>query len=198
MATAQWTFVAELLGAARRRHSQLAVYLSIHLDPGLRRFKRTEGLLLEPGLRPEPVQRKAYGGQFLAMVREGLAAISREDLPRIRQAGAWLAGSRAAGGRIFRNLQGHLPPCEAGRPGDADFFTNRKPLSLAGADGQRWVRENLRAGDVYLLVGYQDNEDAAAEAAHALARGPSSSLRGAPAPGKAATPATCTSIRTGR
>jgi hypothetical protein len=162
MATAQWAFVAELLGAVRRRHGQLAVYLGIPLDPGLRRFKRTEGLLLEPGLRPDPVERKAYGGQFLAMVREGLAAIAREELPRIRQAGAWLAESRAARGRIFRNLQGHLPPREAGRPGDADFFTGAKPVSLAGTEGQRWVRQNLRAGDVYVLVGYQDSEDAAA------------------------------------
>ncbi len=167
MATAQWAFVAELLGAVRRRHRQLAVYLSIHLDPGLRRFKRTNGLLLEPDLRPQSVERKAYGGQFLALVRDGLEAICRDETPRIRQAGAWLAESRAAHARIFRNLQGHLPPCEAGRPGDASFFTNPKPISLAGADGQRWARENLRSGDTYLLLGYQENEDAAAAAAHA-------------------------------
>ncbi|MGA2034613.1 MAG: hypothetical protein ABSG68_20390, partial [Thermoguttaceae bacterium] len=168
VATAQWAFVAELLGAGRRRHRQLAVYLSIHLDPGLRRFKRTEGLLLEPDLRPDPVERKAYGGRFLALVRDGLEAIRREEMPRIRQAGAWLAESRAAHRRIFRNLQGHLPPCEAGRPGDADFFGNPRPISLAGADAQRWVRANLRSGDLYLLLGYQENEDAAAAAAHAL------------------------------
>ncbi|MGA2067904.1 MAG: hypothetical protein ABSG86_23245 [Thermoguttaceae bacterium] len=168
VATAQWAFVAELLGAVRRRHRQLAVYLSIHLDPGMRRFKRTDGLLLEPDLRPDPVPRKAYGGRFLAMVRDGLEAIGREEMPRIRQSAAWLAESQAAHGRIFHNLQGHLPPCEAGRPGDADFFSDPKPISLAGADGQRWVREHLRPGDVYLLLGYQENEDAAAAAAHAL------------------------------
>jgi uncharacterized phosphosugar-binding protein len=168
IATAQWTFVAELLGAARRHHRQLAVYLSIHLDPGMQRFKRTNGLLLEPDLRPEPVARKVYGGQFLTAVRDGLEAIRREELARIRQAGAWLSKAHADHGRIFRNLQGHLPPCEAGRPGDADFFSNLKPISLSGADGQRWVREHLRSGDTYLLLGYQDNEDAVAAAAHAL------------------------------
>ena len=168
MATAQWTFVAELLGAVRRHHRQLAVYLSIHLDPGMKRFKRTNGLLLEPDLRPEPVARKVYGGQFLTAVRGGLEAVRHEELPKIRQAGTWLAKAHAAHERIFRNLQGHLPPCEAGHPGDADFFSNLKPISLSGADGQQWVREHLGSGDTYLLLGYQDNEDAVAAAAHAL------------------------------
>ena len=57
IATAEWTFVAELLGACRRQHKQLAVYLSIWLDPELRRYNRTKGLLFEPDLRPEPVAR---------------------------------------------------------------------------------------------------------------------------------------------
>ncbi|MGA2255033.1 MAG: hypothetical protein ABSG53_10255, partial [Thermoguttaceae bacterium] len=168
IATAQWTFVAELLGAVRRHHRQLAVYLSTHLDPGLRRFKRTNGLLLEPDLRPDPIERKEYGGRFLAMVRDGLEAIRREEMPRIRQAGVWLTESHAAHRRILRNLQGHLPPCEVNWPGDAGFFSNPKPISLTGAEGERWARENLRSGDIYLLLGYQENEDDVAAAAHAL------------------------------
>ena len=48
IATAQWTFVAELLGACRRQHKQLAVLLTISMDPGLRRYNRTKGLLVEP------------------------------------------------------------------------------------------------------------------------------------------------------
>ena len=57
IATAEWTFVAELLGACRRQHKQLAVYLSIGLDPERRRYNRTKGLLFEPDLRPAPVAR---------------------------------------------------------------------------------------------------------------------------------------------
>jgi hypothetical protein len=168
IATAEWTFVAELLGAVRRHHRQLAVYLSIHLDPGMRRFKRTNGLLMEPDMHPEPIGRRVYGGRFLARVRDGLEAIRREEMTRLCQAGDWLSESRAAHRRILRNLQGHLPPCEAGQPGDADFFGSAKPISLAGKEGERWARENLHAGDIYLLLGYQENEDAVASAAHFL------------------------------
>ena len=57
IAAAQWTYVAELLAAGRREHRQLAIYLSIRLDPGRARFQRTKNLLFEPDLRPEPVAR---------------------------------------------------------------------------------------------------------------------------------------------
>jgi len=168
IAIAQWTFTAELIGACRRQNRQLAVYLSVYLDEGRQRLKRTAGLLFEPNLRPEPVARKQYAGQFLDAVRTSLEAVRREDVPSMRKAASWLAEARAAHAKIYRNFQGHLPPVEAGLPGDATFFTNVKPVRATDEEGVKWLRENLHSGDVYLFLGYQKNEDAMAAAANAL------------------------------
>ena len=167
IAVGQWAYVAELIGACRRQHKQLAVYLSIHLDPGQKRFRRTSGLMFEPELRPEPVDRKAYSGRFLAAVRDSLEAIRRDEIPNIRKAGAWLAEASAAHAKIIRNFQGHLGPVEAGLPGDAGFFSNLKPLRATGPEGEAWARANLRPGNVFALLGYQKSEDALAAAANA-------------------------------
>jgi hypothetical protein len=166
IAIGQWAYVAELLGACRRQHKQLAVYLSIFLDPDLQRYKRTTGLTFEPDLRPEPVDRKECSRRFLAVVRNSLEAIRREEIPNIRKAGSWLAEASGAHAQIIRNLQGHLPPAEARLPGDVALFSNLKPIRATGPEGETWVRANLRHGDVYLLLGYQKNEDSLAAAAN--------------------------------
>lgn len=167
IAIAQWTFVAELIGACRRRGRQLAVYLSIHLDEGRKRYKRTKGLLFEPGLKAEPVPKGQLAKTFLGHVRASLEAIQKRELGNVRKAAAWIRAARAAGHNVYRQLHGHLPPHEAGVPGDPGCFTHtvRPPL---GEKGAAWVREHLRKGDVYLLVGYQQNEDAMSAAANAL------------------------------
>lgn len=167
LATAQWAFTAELIAACRRQHRQLAVYLSMLLDPGYKRLKRTTGLLFEPDLRPDPVPRKQYAGQFLAAARASLEAIRRDEIPGIRKAASWLDKAVAAQARIYRNFWGHLPPTEAGKPGDVSLFANLKPLRAAAKDGIPWIEANLNSGDVYLLVGYMANEDALAAAANA-------------------------------
>jgi len=168
LAIAQWTFVAELLGAGRRQGKQLAVYLSIHLDPGGKRFARTHGLMFEPDLRPEPVPRGEYAKAFLGHVRTALEAVQRDEAGKIRQAAAWLREARAAGHKVVRHLHGHLPPAEVGLPGDpASLFTDTVTGEV-GAKGAEWIRKNLGQGDVYLLVAYQQNEDAMAAAANAL------------------------------
>jgi uncharacterized phosphosugar-binding protein len=165
VATAQWAFTAELIAACRRRHRQLAVYLSIHLDPGLRRFKRTEGLLFEPQVQPEPVAQGRYARQFLGQVGDALQAVEVGELAKIRRAGQWIREAKAARHQVVRHLEGHLPPHEVGRAGDPDCFTG---LSKADDEaGVKWVRENLHPGDVYLLLGYQQNEDALSSAANA-------------------------------
>jgi uncharacterized phosphosugar-binding protein len=165
VATAQWAFTAELIAACRRRHRQLAVYLSIHLDPGLRRFARTKELLFERQLQPEPVAPGRYARQFLGQVGDGLRAVEAGEMEEIRRAGRWIREAKTAGRQVVRHFEGHLPPCEVGRPGDPDCFTG-----LSTADGEaavKWVRANLHAGDVYLLLGYQQNEDALSLAANA-------------------------------
>lgn len=167
LATAQWACAAELIGACRRHHRQLAVYLSMLLDPGYKRLKRTTGLLFEPDLRPDPVSRKQYASQFLASARDSLEAIRRDEIPAIRKAASWLGKALASRAKIYRNFWGHLPPNEAGKPGDVAFFANGKPLRAAAKDGVPWVEDNLKSGDVYLLVGYMANEDALAAAANA-------------------------------
>ena len=166
IAIAEWAYVAELIGACRRRHKQLAVYLSIHLDEGLRRFRRTQGLLFEPGLQPDGVPRGEYARRFLAYIRDSLEGVRGHDLEKIRTAGAWLRDAAAGHHQVVRNLVGHLPPMEPGMPGDPPLFTGLGQGS--GEEGARWIQRNLHAGDVYLLVGYQQNEDAVAAAAHAL------------------------------
>jgi hypothetical protein len=167
IATAQWAFVAELIGACRRRGKQLAIYLSIHLDEGRRRYRRTKGLLFEPDMEPEPVEKGQFARAFLGHVRGALTAVRKEELPRIRTAGAWIRTAREEDRRVLRQLHGHLPPHEARREGDPPCFTDtvRPPL---GEKGARWMREHLRKGEVYLLVGYQQNEDAMSAAANAL------------------------------
>ena len=166
VAAAQWAFVAELIGACRRQNRQLAVYLSFFLDPDRQRYKRTAGLLFEPDLRPDPVARKHYAGQFLATVRGSLEAVRREEIPQIRKAAGWLAEASAARVQVVRNLTGHLPPAEIGAPGDVDFFTNLKSNRPKWPEGEAWIRQNIHSGDVYLLLGYQENEDTMAAAAH--------------------------------
>jgi hypothetical protein len=165
IATAQWTFTAELIGACRRQHRQLAVYLSIFLDEG-RRLKRTQGLLFEPELRPATVAQGQYAREFLATVKDSLTAIRASELEPIHRAAGWLSEASAAKRKIVRNFQGHLPPKEAGTPGDAPFFSAM--VSSMGEEGAAWIRSHLHAGDVYLLLGYQQNEDAMARAASAL------------------------------
>lgn len=165
IATAQWTYAAELLAACRRQHKQLAIYLSIHLDDGHRRYDRTKGLLFEPDLRPDPVARGEYGRSFLRSARRSLEAIRDGEMKNIRQAALWLREASAARKQIVRNLMGHLPPAEAGLRSDAPFFTQITRLN--GEPGAQWIRDNLHDGDLYFFLGYQKNEDAMAAAAHA-------------------------------
>ncbi len=166
IATAEWAYAAELIGACRRQHRQLAVYLSMFLDDGYRRLKRTRGLLFEPGLRPPAVARGQYAREFLTTVRTSLAAIRKGEVEKIRQAAGWLCEASAAHRKIVRNFMGHLPPVEAGLPGDVGFFS--RLVRATGAEGVTWIRENLHDGDLYFFLGYQQNEDAMAAAANAL------------------------------
>jgi hypothetical protein len=175
IATAQWTFTAELIGAARRQQKQLAIYLSIALDEGRQRYQRTRDLLVEPDLHPEPVTRGMYAREYLAQVRRGLEGIRKDEIPNIRKAARWIKEARQGGHQAVRNLVGHLPPAEVGLPGDVTFFA---AISRAtGEEGVKWVRENLKAGDVYVFLGYQENEDAMAAAANALGAKPRPTVR---------------------
>ncbi|MBM4038615.1 MAG: hypothetical protein FJ290_08885 [Planctomycetes bacterium] len=79
IAIAQWAFVAELIGACRRQGKQLAVYLSIHLDEGRKRFERTKGLVFEPDLKPEPARAGQFAKEFLGHVRTALEAVRKDE-----------------------------------------------------------------------------------------------------------------------
>lgn len=163
--TAEWTFVAELLGACRRQHKQLAIYLSIFLDAGRARFNRTKGLMFEPDFRPEPVPRGQFARTFLSRVRQSLEAIRAGEMENLRRAAAWFREATAGRKQVVRSMMGHLPPIEAGMRGDVAFFTHT--LLLTGEKGGAWIRENLREGDVALFLAYQ-NEDTLTAAANAL------------------------------
>lgn len=165
LASAQWTYVAELLGAARRQGRQLSIYLSIFLDEGRKRFERTRGLLFEPDLRPASVPRGEYARTFLGHARLSLEMIRTRELSNLRKAAAWVREANAAGKQVVRSLTGHLPPIEAGHYGDAKLFA--KTQQLAGEKGVAWVKENVRSGDVILFVAYRD-EDTVTAAANAL------------------------------
>jgi hypothetical protein len=166
LATAEWTYTAELIGACRRQNKQLAVYLSLFLDEGHKRYLRTKDLTFEPDLRVEPVARGEYARQFLASARKGLEAVRQGEMGNIRKAAAWIKEAKAARRSIVRNLMGHLPPAEVGLPGNPPFFTG---LTRGMADdGVKWIRENLHEGDLYLFLGYQQNEDGMSAAANAL------------------------------
>jgi hypothetical protein len=168
LAIAQWAFVAELIGACRRQGKQLAVYLSIHLDEGRKRFERTKGLVFEPDLKPEPVAAGQFAKEFLAHVRGALEAVRKDEAAKMRTAAEWLRKAKADGKKVVRHLYGHLPPTEAGLLGDpAQLFTDTQ-TGPVGEKGVEWVQKSLAEGDVYLLVGYQQNEDAMAAAANKL------------------------------
>ena len=166
IATAQWAYVAELLGACRRQRKQLAVYLSIHLDEGRRRYERTKGLLFEPDRRPEPVARGQYAARSLRPWAGRSRPSAKKKPGAFRQAAAWIREACDARRQVVRTLEGHLPPNEVGSRGDPAFFTHTTRFS--GEQGEKWIRENLGEGDVYLLLGYQQNEDALAAAANAV------------------------------
>jgi len=167
IAIAQWAFTAELIGACRRNGRQLAVYLSIHLDQGRRRYQRTKGLLFEPGLKPKPPEPGEYAKAFLGHARQALEAIRRDELSRIRKAAAWIREASAGRRKVVRHMHAHLPPHEVGVPGDPGCFTHSPRLPL-GDKAIAWMRQNLAKGDIHLLVGYQQNQDAMAAAANAL------------------------------
>ena len=164
---AQWAIVAELIGACRRRGRQLAVYLSIHLDEGRKRYARTKGLLFEPELKPGPVPKGQYAKAFLDRVRGALEAVRRDEIGAIRKAAGWVREAKTAGRKTVRHLYAHLPPHEAGAPWDPGCFSDtvRGPLGEPGAER---IRKSLAKGDVYLLVGYQQSQDAMAAAANAV------------------------------
>jgi hypothetical protein len=186
IAIAQWAYTAELIGACRRQHRQLAVYLSMFLDEGYRRLKRTRGLLFEPGLHPSPVPRGQYAREFLTTVRTSLVAIRKDEVEKIRMAARWLGEASAAHRKIIRNFMGHLPPLEADTPGDVGFFS--RMVRATGAEGAKWIRESLHDGDLYFFLGYQQHEDAMVAAANALgvrtifitSRGPGAELAVSP------------------
>jgi uncharacterized phosphosugar-binding protein len=165
LATAQWTYVAELLGACRRQGRQLGIYLSTFIDFTRTRYERTRGMLFEPNLRPSAVPRGEYARTFLGHARLSLEMIRTRELSHLRQAAAWVREANAAGRQVTRSLIGHLPPIEAGHYGDAKLFA--KTQQLAGEKGVAWVKENVRSGDVILFVAYRD-DDAVTVAANAL------------------------------
>jgi hypothetical protein len=156
MTTVMWTYVAELIGACRRRDRQLAIYLSTFLDPGRARYARTRGLLFEPDFRPQPVGRGEYARAFLEIVKGSLASIRAHQLPRIRTGASWLRDSIAGQNQRVRSLIGHLPPLEAGLPGDVTFFTHTQ--LLMGEKGEAWIRATIREGDTILLLAYRDED----------------------------------------
>lgn len=162
IATAQWTYTAELLGACRRKGKQLAVYLSIFLDKDRARYARTKGLRFEPDLRPAPVPRGEYARTFLREARTSLAAIRGQELERLSTAGKWLREAATAQKQVVRSLLGHLPPIEAGIRGDVGFFT--KTILLQGEKGKEWIAQNLRAGDVCVFLAYRDDDEMTATA----------------------------------
>jgi hypothetical protein len=55
---------------------------------------------------------------------------------------------------------------EAGLPGAAPFFNTM--VNSIDAEGVAWIGGHLHADDIYLFLGYQQNEDAMAMAASAL------------------------------
>ena len=166
IAIAEWAFTAELIGACRRQHRQLAVYLSIFLDEGRRRLKRTTGWPFEPGLRPAPVARGQYAREFLATVRASLVAIRKDEVEKIRMAARWLCEASAAHRKIVGQLYG------TSTAAGSRHAWRRKLLLPAGratgVEGVKWIRENLHEGDLYFFLGYQENEDAMAAAANVL------------------------------
>jgi len=143
VAIGQWAFVAELIGACRRQGKQLAVYLSIHLDEGRKRFERTKGLVFEPNLKPEPAPAGQFAKEFLGHVRSALEAIRKDEAPEIRTAAEWLRKAKAEGKKVVRHLYGHVPPTETGTLGDpASLFTDTVTAPVA-EKGVEWIRKNL-------------------------------------------------------
>jgi len=68
--------------------------------------------------------------------------------------------SRRTSGQNSRRRTGLDCPIRAfARPASVTFGDER---------GEKWIRENLREGDVYLFLGYQENEDARAATINAL------------------------------
>lgn len=186
IAAAQWTYVAELLGACRRQHRQLAVYLSIFLDEGRARYARTKGLLFEPDLRPAPVARGKFAQTFLDRARQSLESLRAGEMENIRKAAGWLREANRGQKQIVRSLMGHLPPMEAGIRGDVKFFTKTN-LLVGERGGVAWIRENLREGDVCLFMAYRD-EDAMTSAANALGARTISLTSSGPGPEQARNP----------
>jgi len=163
IAMAQWALTAELIGACRRKDRQLAVYLSIFLDEGQRRYKRTAGLLFEPDVHPPKAERGQMARAYLKDVRTALTTVRRDEAKSLRRAAAWLLDASKSGRNVVRNFMGHLAPLEAGTSGDVAFFTTM--VHSTGNEGAAWIRQNLHEGDVYFFLGYQQNEDGMAMAA---------------------------------
>jgi hypothetical protein len=169
IAMAEWAFTAELIGACRRQGRQLAVYLSIFLDEGQRRYKRTAGLLFEPDVRPPKAEPGQLARAYLKSVRTALSTVRRDEIKSLRRGAAWLLQASRNQRNVVRNFMGHLAPVEAGTPGDVAFFT--ATVHSTGDEGAAWIRQSLHEGDVYFFLGYQQNEDGMAMAASQVGAG---------------------------
>ena len=196
IATAEWTFVAELLGACRRKRRQLAVYLSIWLDPGRRRFERTNGLLVEPDLRPAPVARGLYAHDFLASTGQASRPSAAKSWGRSARRPI---GSAAVSPRIARSCGPLRGTCPRPRPIPAardTIFPERFPSAT------NWARNGFRKTSVRATYtcswAIKRTKMRGRRRSTPWARGRSLSPPPPLPPNRPETRGTCTSTRTGR
>ena len=153
------------------------------------------GSCSSPTLRPAPVPRGQYAHAFLKSVAQSLEAIRGGQLVPNLPGGRLAAGGRGRASQVVRTLQGHLPEVEADAGGEGPYFSQTIP---GDERGEKWLRENLHEGDVYLRLGYQSNDDALAAVVNALGARTIFLTSSAPVPSRRRTRGTCTSTRTGR
>ncbi len=143
-----WPWIGEFVAACTRRGKMPVMFQSFDVPGGRDRAKRYE-VKSDHGSyakwhaeTPPPVKPGELGRAWLREIRHALAAIRRDEMADIREAGRRAAATRARGGQAWVIATGHATACLFGVPHDPGYF--RKIESPAA----------LTTNDFVLGVGY--------------------------------------------
>jgi hypothetical protein len=155
-----WMAAGELIGACIRHGKMPTIYMSVWLEGA---FVRNASFVEHHNHRepwsPPFFHRNVYipplapghvAGSFLD-IAEGHLKVLQTQLPRLAQAGEWMAEARRQGRRIWAVATGHSYPGILELPEDGSY-----PIEWGRSisDLRKALPADLKAGDVVLHLGY--------------------------------------------
>lgn len=156
-----WAFTGELVGALTRLGKMPPMFESVLVPGGNERNATHLKLQWEPGT-PQPAPAGLLGRQYFARLANCLRQLKGSQAELFAGAAGLAADTRAAGGTVYCELFGHLPPFEAGQVGDPNLC---KPLTQSTPEK---IGQIIKPGDLVLYVGYYEPYGPWVEQVHGL------------------------------